>query len=191
MKNCIILVFAIVLSLGYAHAQEKDMNVVYGDHHIFTIETPPNWINDKKAAQTIDLTNFFFCADDIDNSPKSYMYALGIDKASKSEDLEEFIEGDIQKFKQKYPDAEVEIIDIGHTPPIISSKMLSFDNLHDRYREEVVYLETEETVIVLSFAAFSESDYNKYIEVFDSEFIGSFQYRGNNPKPFLEWQKKN
>ncbi len=166
------------------------MNVIYGDHHIFTIETPTNWINDKTAAQTIDLTNFFYCADDRDKAQKSHMYTNGIDKANEAENLESFVEGDIAAFKKKYPDAEYSVLDGEHNPPIVNSIILSFENLHDRYKEEVVYLETKETIIVLCFSAYSEDDYMKYADVFDSEFVGSFAYRGNNPKPFLEWQKK-
>lgn len=173
------------------NAQEKEMNVVYGDHHIFTIETPTNWFNDKKAAQSIGLTNFFYCLDDKGKSPKSYMYANGIDKENESEDLNTFIGADLENFKKKYPNAKFSRVEMGHTAPIINSAMISIDNLHDRFKEEVVYLETAETIIVLSFATFSEDDYNKYLEVFDAEFTDSFKYRGNNPKPFLEWQKKN
>jgi hypothetical protein len=189
MKYTVTLIILAICVPGNTYAQDKDMNVVYGDHHIFTIETPTNWINDKKAAQVINLTNFFYCADDKDKTPKSYMFANGIDKESKTENLTEFVEDDINIFLKKYPKAKYSKIEMGHTLPIINSIMISFDNLPDRYKEEVVYLETEETIIILSFAAFSEEDYQKYQKVFDVEFSGSFKYRGNNPKPFLDYME--
>ena len=65
----------------------------------------------------------------------------------------------------------------------------TYSNLEDRYKEEVLYLETELSILVFVFATFSEEDYQNYLPVFD-QLITSFNYRGNNPKPFLDWQKQ-
>jgi hypothetical protein len=191
MKHCTLTILLLYLFIGCAHTQQKDINVIYGDHHLFTVETPINWINDKEAASTIGLTNFFYCMDDKDKSPKSYMFANGIDKDSPKDSLQSFVDGDIDTFKKKYPSAKITKFDIGHTPPILDAIALSFENLHDRHKEEVIYLETDKAIIILTFSADSEEDYLKYTDVFDSEFIGGFKYLGNDPTPFLEWQKKN
>lgn len=191
MKSNVLLFAFLFCHLGLGIAQKKDINVVYGDHHLFTVETPVNWINDKKAASTIGLTNFFYCVADVDKSPRSYMFANGVDKGNEEASLQSFIDEDIKEFKLKYPDAKVSKGTLSHTIPIIDATLLSYDNLNDRYKEEVVYLETDKSFIILSFAAFSEEDYNNYSPVFDSEFIGGFQYLGNDPSPFLEWQKNN
>jgi hypothetical protein len=191
MKHYILLSFILFCHLGIGHTQEKDINVIYGDHHLFTVETPDNWINDKGMASSFGLTNFFYCLKDNDKKPRSYMFANGIDKANEEESLQSFIDGDIKEFKLKYPNAQVTKGNLSHTPPIIDAILLSYDNLYDRYKEEVVYLETDNSFIILSFAAFSEDDYKNYSPVFDSEFIGKFQYLGNDPSPFLEWQNKN
>ena len=170
---------------------QPEINIIYGDHHIYTIETPTNWFNDKEAAQNIGLTNFFYNPDDPNDGKRCYMYTNGYDKTSSEENLQSFVKADIETFQKKYPDVKYEKVSLGFEAPIIDGIMLSFSNLHDRYGEEVIYLEVEETIIVFSFAAFTKSDYDKYIRRFDKEFIGSFTYRGNNPKPFLEWQKNN
>ena len=191
MKHYKLIVIFLFISFGNAYAQQNDINVIYGDHHLFTVATPTNWVNDKKAAGTIGLTNFFYCIDDQSKSVKSYMFANGIDKGNPKDSLRTFVDGDIVAFKEKYPNAKITKFEIGHTPPIIGAIALSYTNSHDRFKEEVVYLETEMTFIVLTFSANNENDYQKYSTVFDSEFIGSFQFLGNDPSPFLEWQKKN
>ncbi|MBS2209896.1 hypothetical protein KEM09_00665 [Carboxylicivirga mesophila] len=191
MKYYTLITIFLLMSIVYANSQQKGINVIYGDHHLFTVETPTNWINDKEAASTIGLTNFFYCIDDKSKSVKSYMFANGIDKGNPQDSLNAFVDGDIEAFKEKYPNAKISKFEIGHTPPIIGAIALSYTNLHDRFKEEVVYLETEMTFIVLTFSADNENDYQKYSNVFDSEFIGTFQFIGNDPTPFLEWQKNN
>ncbi|MEQ8472170.1 MAG: hypothetical protein RIC35_13345 [Marinoscillum sp.] len=165
------------------------MNVIYGDQYIFTISTPVGWVNDKEAAATIGLVSFFYNKEDADRSPKSHMYAMGYDKDANKQGLESFMKGNISSFKKKYPNLTYEQIETGKSGGIVDAQLLSYSNLEDRYKEEVLYLETEFSILVFVFSTFSEQDYQNYQPVFD-QFIGSFNYRGNNPKPFLEWQKQ-
>ncbi|MBK3519895.1 hypothetical protein [Carboxylicivirga marina] len=181
----------LIINLAPVFSQTKDINVIYGKNHLFTVETPSNWVNDRQAASTIGLTNFFYCIDDKDKPQRSYIFASGIDKSAAKDSLQAFVHGDIAGFKKKYPDAKITQSDFSHSPPIINIIGLSFENLHDRYKEEVIYLETDKTFIILTFCAMSEADYQKYNPVFDTEFIGGFKYLGNDPTPFLEWQKNN
>ena len=99
------------------------------------------------------------------------------------------MDGDLRKLKKKYPALAYEEIAIGASGGIINAKMYAFDNLSDRYREEVIYMETKESILVFSFSAFTEMDYESYQPVFD-KFVSSFNYRGNDPKPFLDWKKE-
>jgi hypothetical protein len=117
------------------------------------------------------------------------MYAMGYDKDESNKDLKSFMNGDIASFKKKYPNLTYEQIEIGKSGGLVDAKMLSYSNLEDRFKEEVIYLETDFSILVFVFSTFSETDYQNYQPVFD-QLVGSFNYRGSNPQPFLEWQKK-
>lgn len=167
------------------------MNIIYGDKHIFTINTPEGWVNDKEAASKIGLVSFFYALSDMNKEPRSHMYAMGYDKDDGNKDLKSFVNGDIANFKKKYPKLTYEELKVGKSGGVIDATLLSYSNLGDRYKVEVVYLETEFSILVFVFATFSELDYKNYTPVFD-EWIRSFNYRGSNPKPYLEWlNKKN
>ncbi len=187
MKFILSLIFSALLFFEL-FGQPPEMNVIYGDNHIFTINTPTGWVNDKELASKIGIASFFYAQSDVDKNPKSYMYAMGYDKDQKNKDLKTFIQGDIANFKQKYPNLTYDEIRVEGAPPIIASRLLSYKDLDDRFGEEVLYMETDSSIIVLIFAAFTAEEFMKYQPAFDS-FAGSFQYRGNDPKPFLEWQK--
>src|SRR5688572_25610917 len=175
---------------GAQQIKRPEINVVYGEKHIFTIETPTDWINDKESAKTIGLVNFFYAKADTAVRQKSYLYANGYDKASVTETLEEFIKSDLKIFRKKYPNCKIEIMEVGFSDSSLkNAKLYSFSNLSDRYKEEVLYSETNESIIVFSFSATTESDHKKYQLVFD-DFVKSFKYRGDNPKPFLEYMNK-
>ncbi len=166
------------------------MNIVYGDKHIFTIETPQDWFNDKGYAQKIGLVNLFYAKADSSVMQKSYMYANGYDKDKVNSSLEEFIQRDLETYRKKYPDYKYEIVKIEFSGGVMNGKLYSFSNLKDRYKEEVIYAATESTIIVFSFSATTEKNYINYQSVFDA-FVKSFNYRGDNPKPFLDYMNKN
>lgn len=197
LKLRIATIFISIISISnfcYAQSEQRkkapDMNVVYGDKHIFTIETPLGWFNDKENAQKIGLVNFFYAKVDSSIIQKSYMYATGYDKGKRNNSLEEFIRGDLETYRKKYPNYKYEIAKIGFSGGVKNGKLYSFSNLKDRYKEEVLYAETESTIIVFSFSVQTEKDYKNYQSVFDT-FVKSFNYRGNNPKLFLDYMNKN
>jgi hypothetical protein len=194
MYNMIKTTFMIVFTLITSNRiiaqtnEQPEINVVYGDKHIFTLETPNDWINDKESAQNAGLVCFFYPKIEINKQHLNYCYAIGYDKETSSESLDDFIKGDLEKFKKKYPGLTFEITKVGITGGLRNAVMYTFSNLTDRFKEEVLYSETDESFIVFSFSAKTEKDYKDYQPVFDG-LISSFQYRGNNPKPFLDYMK--
>jgi hypothetical protein len=193
IKKLTILSFAFILlsNTNLAFGQNEsapEINVVYGKEHIFTIETPSNWINDKAYAEKIGLECFFYPESDKSKSSKNYFYANGIDKDSPNETLENFIKGDLETYGEKYPKFTFEKFPIEITGGLRNGVLYSFSNLSDRFKEEVLYAETDDSFIIFSFSAKTNEEYEKYLTVFD-EFIASFNYRGNNPEPFLEYMK--
>jgi len=182
-------VFAMSISVQ-ANQNDPELNVIYGDNHIFTVETPTGWINDKTTASSIGLVSLFVPKADSGKEKRSYFYAMGYDKPSSEKTMKDFIEGDLKKFKKKYPKLTYKITKLKASGAILNAVLYSFDNLDDRYKEEVVYMETKYSVFVFPFTVYSIQEYSNYQPVFD-KFINSFHYRGNNPKQFLDWQKKN
>jgi hypothetical protein len=185
MRN-FILYFAIILTVSsICNGQESDKEaveaeiLVSGNNYTFTIHTPPKWINDKEVAAQFGLKCFFYPLDSSSESFTSYMYALGIEKDTTFSSLESFIEKDLKKFKIKHPDYTHEITEIMHGEDIIDAKLISFSNLSDRYKEEVLYNETDSAVIVITFTALEQTDYDKYLSQFE-DFVHSFKYLGNN-----------
>ncbi len=186
MTKITLLATTLLLTLNVFTQTQPEINVVYGDKHIFTIETPTNWYNDKAAAQTIDLVCFFYPLSEKGETHTNYMYAHGIDKVPNDNILTEFIKNDIEVYKKKYPDFKYETVPVGVTGGLRNGVLYSFSNLSDRYKEEVLYSESDNSFIIFSYSALTEADYKKYQPVFD-QFIGSFNYRGNNPQPFLDY----
>lgn len=191
----ILCVCLLITTISLIHGQTlakpntPELNVVYGEKHIFTVETPDGWINDKEFAQKIGLVCFFYAKADAQVGQKSYIYANGIDKEDPEETLDDFIVGDLKKFREKYPDLSYEKIDVAITGGVKGGILYSFANLSDRFKEEVLYIETDSSILVFSFSATTEDDYTKYQPVFDA-FIQSFNYRGNSPQPFLDYMEK-
>ena len=194
LQKLSIIYFILILTLSFQlltgqNEKKPEINVVYGEKHIFTIATPINWINDKELAQKIGLVCFFYPNKDKIQNKKNYFYANGIDKDSLNETLTDFVNGDLEKFRNKYPDLTFEKVPVEFTDGIRNGVLYSFSNLTDRFKEEVIYAETDDAFLIFSFAAMTDKDYEDYQAVFD-KFIASFKYRGNNPKPFIDYLKR-
>lgn len=186
-----ITILLIILTFTLVNGQndkKPEINVVYGQKHIFTIETPGNWINDKEAAKKIGLVCFFYPEIEKTKSKRNYFYANGIDKATPNENLKDFIDGDLKTFRKKYPDLTFEKVPIGFDGGLRNGVLFSFSNLTDRFKEEVLYCETDDSILIFSFVAMTSKDYDDYQPIFDN-FIASFNYPGNNPQPFLDYMK--
>jgi hypothetical protein len=171
------------------NAKSPEINVVYGKKHIFTIETPDNWINDKDFAQKIGLVCFFYPKKEKNESKRNYFFANGIDKGSSKETIANFINGDLGQFRKKYPDMTFAKTPVEITGGLRNGILYSFSNLTDKYKEEILYGETDDSFLIFSFSALSSGDFELYQPVFD-KFIASFKYRGNDPKPFLDYMNK-
>jgi hypothetical protein len=96
----------------------------------------------------------------------------------------------LETYRNKYPDYKYEAVKIEFSGGVKNGKIYSYSNLKDRYKEEVLYAETESTILIFAFSATTENDYQNYQTVFDA-FVKSFNYRGDNPKPFLDYMNKN
>lgn len=175
-----------VLTMKFLYGQEDpEMNVIYGDKHVFTINTPSGWINDTELAIKNGLASYFYAKEDAMKEPKSYIYAMGYDKNLWNKNLKSFVNADIATFDSKYPNLTYCIAKSGKPEGIIDATMITFSNLTDRYKDEVVYMETDFSILIFVFSTYSEIDYIKYDPVFD-QMMSTFHYGGSDPNSFLE-----
>jgi hypothetical protein len=189
MKTVLFFLISAIAFPCLGQEGHPEINVISGDHHLFTVETPEGWVNDKEAAESINLVSYFYPKGDSKNKDKSYVYAMGYDKRNPKDSLQGFVEADLKTYRSKYPKFKYKDVRVQPSGGILNAVMYTFDNLSDRYKEEVLYMETDSAVLVFSFSATTKQAYILYQPVFD-KFVGSFKYRGNDPKPFLEWEKK-
>lgn len=184
MKNLIgfapnVFFVCMILLLGKANAESEKM-VIYGDHHIFTIDRLDNWVLDKNLAASQQLASFFYPADS-KNKSETYFYAQGWDKPSKDSTLQEFVESDISQIKQSFPNVTYKKMKqeaSGLTP---NAWLYTYMNMGNRFKDEVYYLESDTAVITLVFSTKSEDGYKKYANDFN-KMVSSFEYLSSGPE---------
>ena len=189
----IAALFASINNWVYSQEEQRYLpgysNLVYGEKHIFTVETPVNWINDKTFSRKVGLVDIFFAHEDSSVKHKSYMYAIGFDKIDTIETLDGFISSILNSLRTKHPNFEFKPVPIENNEGVNKKKMYTFSHLTDKLNEHVLYIEEEESFTVFSFSVLNESDDKKYMPVFKN-LIKSYKYRGKDPKPLLEYLEK-
>jgi hypothetical protein len=190
LPSKIIIVSLTLIQFCYLKGQEHplnskaEVNLIHGSSHIFTVETPNGWINDKELAKQFGLICFFYPLLDSTSDFTIYMYAIGFDKLGPDDNLEGYIRSDLGKFSVKHPNMKYDTFEIAKAGGIINAKYYSFYNLSDRFKEEVLYSETDSAFIILSFTAKEKSNFEEYFSDFE-KLINSFKYLGNDPASYL------
>ncbi|MEE4246042.1 MAG: hypothetical protein V2I33_11565 [Kangiellaceae bacterium] len=159
---------------------EPEKVIIYGDNHIFTVDRAENWILDRELAASQGIGSFFYPADN-GSKTETYFYATGWEKPRKDSTLSEFIESNISQIKQRFPDVTYKKVKQGTSGAIRQAWMYTYENMGNRFKEEVIYLESDTTVINLVFSTKSEASYKKYVKDFD-KMSSSFEYLSSDPE---------
>ena len=179
------IVALLVVSYQAIAQDNTSLNIIHGPSHLFTVETPDGWLNDLATAQSIGLTCIFFRQEDNHQKNKSYMFAMGYDKDGFHKDLDAFITADIKEFKVKYPKAKTISTHLSIDSTVVAARRVTYSNLPDRFIEQVTYIETQTTIVVMPFAAFTEDKYDQDKLSYE-QFVSSFVFRTSDPQPYLE-----
>lgn len=184
MINTVRLIFKIyflylVFQTSIAMAEPEKV-VIYGDTHIFTVDRAENWILDRELAASQGIGSFFYPADN-GSKTETYFYATGWEKPSKDSTLSEFIETNISQIKQSFPNVAYKKVKQGASGAIRQAWMYTYENMGNRFKEDVIYLESDTTVINLVFSTKSEVSYKKYVKDFD-KMASSFEYLSSDPE---------
>lgn len=184
MANTIKLIFSVLpvylVLLPHGVIAEPEKVVIYGENHIFTIDRAENWILDRELAASQQLGSFFY-PEDNKSKTETYFYAHGWEKPNEDSTLAEFIESNISQIKRSFPHATYTKEKQEASGAIREAWLYTYENMGNRFKEEVIYLESDTTVINLVFSAKSEDSYKKYVKDFN-QMAFSFKYLSSDPE---------
>lgn len=178
----LIVPFALLFS-DIAPEKEK-VAIIWGKKHVFSVLTPTNWILDRELANQNRLASFFYPEENTNNPFSVFIYAQGYDKPNTNSTVEEFINDDIKNVKKSNPKLEIKKKELVAKGSVIKSLLYEYNNLEKKYKEERVYIETTDNVILIVYSIKNKNDYKKYLKNFDY-LINSFEYLGNDPDTFF------
>lgn len=167
--------------------QKYDVNTgihtINGNFHVFSVETPDRWSNNPKEAKMHGLPVLFSPDSDQPLVEKSYIYAIGFEKDDNNPNLSSFVAADHRTYMSKNPDLLFTKTKTHLDENLEDIALFGYYNLQDRYKEEVLYIETKHAFIVLTFSARTKQDYDQYQHIFEA-FTESFKYLGTDPKAY-------
>ncbi|VFQ45798.1 hypothetical protein [Desulfoluna butyratoxydans] len=168
---CVLSPFAV----GYCRENSPALEFIYGNGHAFTVRTPEGWVSDSPSARAFDLLSFF-CPAHAVTKTETYLYAQAWDKADRSQTIQDFIESDLNDFKNQQHSLSFTRKKSAIKPPCTASWHYTFSGIDGGYREDIVYMETEHSFAVLVYSSNSKANYDRYMPVFDG-FVRSFHFR--------------
>jgi hypothetical protein len=153
---------------------QGDGGIVYGEHHSFSIESPPGWTLDNQSGASQGLHAVLYRVGLDYKTAPVIMYANGNDRRGNSiESLEEFIANDTAGYRSESPS-----LSVSKLPPITledgrSATVIGFRG--DRWGnvEAVAYIPEKASINMLVLSARTEHDFNAAYEDF-SHFVHSY-----------------
>jgi hypothetical protein len=166
--------------------------IIYGDAHVFTVDTPSGWTLDRELAKRNGLVHMIYPSSEsalIEN----YIYAIGWGRDSGNENIEKFIEADIKQFKDLFPgikDAELKIQGTRKPNKYLTGKMkliefTNFPKSSGKYAESVFYCETNKSIITIAFSSHTSDSHDKYFPAYQA-VINSFNFISDSPQEFFK-----
>ncbi|NPV38756.1 hypothetical protein BREVNS_1874 [Brevinematales bacterium NS] len=186
-KGFFLLATAFLVSLVYG--EETETALIYGKRHFFSVGTPEGWIVDTSgASEGIPHFAYPVIYTNIRSLMPVYIYARGGDNPTgKTNNLEEFIDGDTNFFLKTYPGViiqprKIEFKNIRKTE-YLTGRYEVLDFLYPQGEHEtVVYIDAGETVVTIVYMARKKELYEKYYNDF-LFVVNSFVFLGRQ-KPF-------
>ena len=155
--------------------KEPDGIILFGKDIMFAVKAPEGWLLDEGGGARPRVTAIF--------NPKGsssweesvvFMYVNAVCRCG-AKSLEEFIEGDVKKFREHSPDLKVSDgpamkLEGGQEVPV------KHFSTGDRV-ESVVYVEEGETVLIFVLTSRTQKDFDASMGAFN-QFISSYRFVG-------------
>ena len=118
MRRTVYVIFIILLSLTISYlaedndklGDEANSRIVFGENHAFIVMAPEGWVLDNSSGVNQGLHAVFYPKGGSWEESSTVMYTQGVD-IEDTLTLKSFIKKDIEKFKKKYPEIEIEELD--------------------------------------------------------------------------------
>lgn len=181
MKKVIftLIIFVCIVNLPAQDLDEEaSVGIVYGEQHAFVVKAPSGWVLDNSSGVNQGLHAVFYPKGGSWENSTTVMYANGIDIDS-TETLEDFIQGDIESFKQRYAGIQNDSLDeisIGNGARIAT--VVKFYGGEYANFEAVAFIKEELNISTFVYSSRSDVEFNKYFDKFE-ELVKNYRYIGS------------
>lgn len=158
----ISLTFIALLFFTITYGQTK---IVTGNSHAIFVELPKNWI--QVQSENLPL---FIKPNEPNVSVNTYMYVYGLDYSSKP-DMNGWIKGDIDDFKNKHPGMRVDSLQmdlpnlkkIGYQTGNYKVITYTYEN---KTKQAILVIECRKTIATVVLSANDNDEFIKYLPAF-------------------------
>lgn len=157
--------------------KEPDGTLLFGRDIMFSVRAPEGWVIDSESSAKQGVTAFFYPKGSSWNESVVFMYVNAVCRCG-SKSLEEFIDGDLKKFREHSP--ELKVSD-GPAMKLEGGQEVPVKHFNTGSRvESVVYVGEGETVLIFVLTSRTQKDHDASMSLFN-RLLSSYRLLGTFP----------
>lgn len=177
-----LLIFSFALAI--ASAAEAQTGIVYGDSHAFFVTAPPGWVLDNRSGLRNGVHAAFYPQGSGWGDSAAVMYANGVAR-SPGETLDSFIADDVQTFRGRSPEIQVNEGSPIKTKDGRTALVRYFSGDQSGNHEAVAYVAEKRAIVVLALSARTQDAYQRSLQSFE-ELVQSYSFISDDPKDEID-----
>lgn len=156
--------------------KEPDGTMLFGKDIVFVVKAPEGWVIDDEGSAKQGVTAILSPKGSSWKESVAFMYVNAVCRCG-AKSLEEFIDGDVKKFREHSP--ELKVSD-GPAMKLEGGQEVPVKHFSTNRVESVVYVEAGETVLIFVLTSRAQKDHDASISLFN-QFVSSYKLVGTFP----------
>jgi hypothetical protein len=157
--------------------KESDGTILFGRDIMFVVKAPEGWVIDSESGAKQGVTAMFYPEGSSWKESVVFMYVNAACRCG-AKSLEEFIEGDVKKFREHSP--ELKVSD-GPAMKLEGGQEIPLKHFSTDSRvESVVYVGEGETILIFVLTSRTQKDYDASMSLLN-KLVSSYRLVGTFP----------
>lgn len=156
--------------------KEPDGTMLFGKDIVFVVKAPEGWVIDDEGSAKQGVTAILSPKGSSWKESVAFMYVNAVCRCG-AKSLEEFIDGDVKKFREHSP--ELKVSD-GPAMKLEGGQEVPVKHFSTNRVESVVYVEAGETVLIFVLTSRAQKDHDASMSLFN-QFVSSYKLVGTFP----------
>ena len=181
MRNHLIIVLCLYLSLYSYNLQAENFVLIHGENHLYSLLIPDGWMTNRTLAQRLGIPAPFFSHPRNESNIKTFIYSYGYE--NRDQTIKKFIKISQNRLQNALPKIHIDRKGDVKTKYGSRAILYHYNNFRDNHVEDVAFTQAKNIICVIVLSTREKENYEKQYSEF-LKTVKSFYYISESPQSF-------